>query len=600
MDTVVNDLNTVLIYVCFALSLNLIQGYAGLVSVAHAAFGAVGGYTIGYLFLHGGHALIWPGLALGVAFAAFAGFLVGLPALRLKTEWLLLLTLAVQTIVLLAVVNFKQLGASYGLQNVSPFFLTPGKELDLPQDMLPLFLGAAILIFLLCFRMGESPYGRVLNGIREDEIACRSLGKNVFAYKLQVFSITAGMAGLAGALLVINNGLSSPQLFDFQQSTAMVAMVIVGGAGNLWGTLLGVVLLTILQPILQTTFKLSSSQAADAQLIAFGVALVIVLMVRPGGILPDRTTRTARKNMRQLESLKAGSLSAALPSADKLRHDVSYAAPDRPESARAIVQSNGAVAAAGREVVLKVTGLSKRFGGIVAADSLDIELRAGHITALVGPNGAGKTTVFNLLTGAIAPDAGTVLLRGEEIVGMTPDAITRRGMARSFQNVRIFARLSVLDNVMLGIQKQPGERLGPLFLNPGGVHRFETAARKRAMDWLGFVGMTEYKDLPAGALAFGQQKLVALARVLATEADVVLLDEPASGIDHQWVDVMLSLIDDIRKEGRTVCIVEHNLHVVDRLADHTYFMELGKITAQGNFAELTSDKRLAEAYFGTA
>jgi len=173
-------------------------------------------------------------------------------------------------------------------------------------------------------------------------------------------------------------------------------------------------------------------------------------------------------------------------------------------------------------------------------------------------------------------------------------------MVRSFQTVRIFPRLSSLENVMLAVQNNPGEFMLPLFTNPISVGVHEGEAREKAARWLRFVGIEEHADTPTGALGFGQQKLVALARVLATEAEVLLLDEPASGIDQQWVDVMLGLIEKVRESGRTVCIVEHNLHVVERLSDHTYFMELGRITAEGGFGELTANPRLAEAYFGTA
>ena len=228
-----------------------------------------------------------------------------------------------------------------------------------------------------------------------------------------------------------------------------------------------------------------------------------------------------------------------------------------------------------------------------------IELRRGTITALVGPNGAGKTTVFNLLTGAIPPDAGTVLLNGEELVGLNPYQVARKGMVRSFQDVRLFNRLSCLQNVMMAVQEQPGENFGTLAVAKRRVVRAEAETKEKAMGWLGFVGMAEFADLPAGALSYGQTKLVSLARVLATEADVLLLDEPASGIDTKWVDTMLDLIEQVRDQGRTVCVVEHNLHVVGRLADHTYFMELGEITAQGTIDELTNTPRLAEVYFGT-
>ena len=250
-------------------------------------------------------------------------------------------------------------------------------------------------------------------------------------------------------------------------------------------------------------------------------------------------------------------------------------------------------------VVLETTAVSKNFGGITAARDLAIQLRRGTITALVGPNGAGKTTVFNLLTGAIPPDRGSVRLNGEELVGLDPARVARRGMVRSFQDVRLFHRMSCLQNVMLAVQEQPGENFATVALSPGKVDESEAETRAKALEWLGFVGMAEFADVPAGALSYGQSKLVSLARVLATEADVLLLDEPASGIDTKWVDTMLELVEKVRDQGRTVCIVEHNLHVVGRLADHTYFMELGEITAQGTVAELTGDARLAEVYFGT-
>ena len=235
----------------------------------------------------------------------------------------------------------------------------------------------------------------------------------------------------------------------------------------------------------------------------------------------------------------------------------------------------------------------------MAAEDLTFTLRKGAIVALVGPNGAGKTTVFNLLTGFIPPDRGSVMLNGQELVGMSPDTIARHGMVRSFQDVRLFQRLSCLQNVAMGVQGQPGEKVHRLLVTPGSTNAKERETLAKAAEWLEFVGMHDFADVPAGALSYGQSKLVSLARVLATEAEVVLLDEPASGIDVHWVDTMLGLVESLRGQGRTVCIVEHNLHVVGRLADHVYFMELGRISAEGTIDELTGSERLAEAYFGT-
>ena len=596
----------VLIFVCFALSLNLLQGYTGQVSVAHAAFGAVGGYTLGYLVLNA-HMGALEAMVIGTAGAAVVGGVVAFPALRLTTEWLILLTLAVQTIILSLVTTVSVLGGTYGLQNISGLTIF-GHELANPSDMFPFFAVITVLVYLVCWRLGESPFGRVLRAIRDDEIACRSLGKNVFRYKTMVFAATAGMAGLAGAMQVINISVASPPLFAFDQSSTMVAMVVVGGAGSLPGSIIGVMVLVLLGPLFERVLNFGADAAALWRLVAFGVVLIVVLMVRPAGIYPDKTTRRLGKELDRLKKGPQGpSEFVPHPDLEEMKVIEDQLGSDEKTTvlprAVGIVEANGngrAANGARGDVVLSVKGLSKRFGGITAAENLDMVLRRGMITALVGPNGAGKTTVFNLLTGAIRPDAGEVLLGGEDIVGLTPDQVAVRGMARSFQNVRVFPRMSALENVMLGVQHQPGESFVPLFANIPRTQKVEREVEERSREWLSFVGMTDFADYAAGALAFGQQKLVALARVLATEAEVLLLDEPASGIDFQWVNVMLGLIEQIREQGRTVCIVEHNLHVVERLADHTYFMELGRITAQGSFAELTTDKRLAEAYFGTA
>ena len=607
MELTLSYVDQVLIFVCFALSLNLLQGYAGQVSVAHAAFGAVGGYTLGYLVLNA-HMSASDALVIGTLGAAVVGGLVAFPALRLTTEWLILLTLAVQTIIISLVQTVSALGGTYGLQNISGLTIF-GRQLAEPSDMFPFFAVLTALVYLVCWRMGESPYGRVLRGIREDEIACRALGKNVFLYKTLVFAVTAGMAGLAGAMQVINISVASPALFDFSQSSTIVAMVVIGGAGNLIGSIIGVMVLVLLGPLFEHVLNFGADAAALWRLIAFGVVLIVVLLVRPAGLFPDRTTRRLSKTLDRLKKQPAGpSDFVPHPDLEEMHVIEEHLRPEdktkvMPRAVGIVEPSNGqnGVASVTRgDIVLTVRGLTKHFGGITAAENLDMELRRGTITALVGPNGAGKTTVFNLLTGAIRPDSGEVILGGEDIVGMTPNQVANRGMARSFQNVRVFPRMSALENVMLGVQHQPGEHFIPLFMNIPRTIKVEREVEERSREWLSFVGMADFADYAAGALAFGQQKLVALARVLATEAEVLLLDEPASGIDFQWVNVMLGLIEQIRAQGRTVCIVEHNLHVVERLADHTYFMELGRITAQGSFAELTTDQRLAEAYFGTA
>ena len=569
----IDVLNQALIFGVFALSLNLLMGFAGQVSIAHAAFGAVGGYLAGYLAQEHGWAF-GPALALGVTAALLFGLIVSLPALRLAGEYLILLTLSVQIITLVVITSISALGGLQGLAAIPGISLF-GSVLLTPQDFLKLLVPVLVLVFLLMRRIAGSPAGRVLRGIREDELATQSLGKDVFAYKSQVFAITAGLAGLGGVLLVYYNGVVAPGMFGFSVSMTIIVMVIVGGSANLYGTLVGTALVVASGPFFQKVIDLSLDKSSLAQLLAYGVALVVVLRFRPQGLLPEGVTPGAL----------AGRMRRRPPAAIAKRAERAV-----PRTAHAA----GAVPAR----VLEVRGLTKSFGGIRAVEGLDFSLERGQITGLIGPNGAGKTTVFNLLTGALRPDHGTVLLRGRDITGLPPHKIARAGMVRSFQDVRTFAQLSALENVMMGVAGQRGERMS-VVLTPVPLGPSDRRTRQRALEWLDFVGLADRAHEPAGSMAFGEQKLVALARVLATEAEVLLLDEPASGVDKRWSDHMIEHIARLPEAGRTVCIVEHNLHVVQQLAQKICFMHEGSVTAEGTMAELSGQERLQEAYFGS-
>ncbi len=581
----------ILVFAILAVSLNLLLGYAGQVSVAHASFAAIGGYGMGYLVQEQGWSYL-PAIFVGIALAFVAGLIVALPALKLSVEYLILLTLAVSSVILGIFVAFPQLGGTYGLIKISGNSLF-GFHLEHKIDwLLPTGVGL-VIVYLICWRVGESPYGRVLKGIREDPLATQALGKNVFAYKVTVFAMTSAMAGFGGALYSGLLGLATPGVYGFNFSLTIFAVVIFGGMANLSGSVFGAIIIVLLDPFLQRVLKLEADKAFVIQLIVYGVALTVLMRLRPQGLFPEGFSvwRRLRHGKQQTARIEMNA-ETWVPDLDVKIREGDHE-PDHREQGMREARWQDA------EVVLRARGISKSFGGIVAAEDLDIDLRKGTITALVGPNGAGKTTVFNLLTGFIAPDQGSVVLNGTELVGRTPDAVARLGLVRSFQDVRLIQRVSCLQNVMMAVQEQPGEHMVPLFAGGSRARKGEDETREKAMGWLRFVGMADFAESPAGALSYGQSKLLSLARVLATEADVLLLDEPASGIDTKWVDTMLDLIEAVREQGRTVCIVEHNLHVVGRLADHTYFMELGRITAQGTIDELTGSERLAEAYFGT-
>jgi branched-chain amino acid transport system permease protein len=248
--------------------------------------------------------------------------------------------------------------------------------------------------------------------------------------------------------------------------------------------------------------------------------------------------------------------------------------------------------------VLEVQDLVKSFGGIRAVQGVTIQVPARQVTALIGPNGAGKTTLFGLFTGFIAADGGSVKLKGVEIRGKAPDVIAGMGMVRSFQDVRLFRYMTCLQNVMLAIPGQDCEHLWKLFVTPRAVRRTEKATRQRAMEILEWVGMADRANDLAAGLGHGEQKLVAIARVLATEADVLLLDEPTSGVDPEWVERVAEVIRDLPAWGRTVCVVEHNLGFLQMLNAGCYFMEAGRIRTHGTLDELMAAEELRRAYFG--
>jgi branched-chain amino acid transport system permease protein len=408
----------------------------------------------------------------------------------------------------------------------------------------------------------------VLKALRDDERATLAIGKSVLRYKIAIFAISGGIAGIASALFAHYQAFINPFSFTLDRSIFLVALIVLGGTANLLGTFLGAVLFVGLPEVLR--FLQAGQEIVDAvRNLIFGGLLVLFMRFRPEGLVPEHSGLGRRRRLRPpVTDLSGATLIAQADS--------------RPDGPPALVAQ----------------GLGKHFGGIRAADDLSLTLRRGQVTALVGPNGAGKTTVFNLLTGFLPTESGSVTLDSRDVTGVAPWRAVRAGLARSFQDVRLFERMTVLDNVIVAIPDQPGERLGPLFFAPGRVARIERANREKALRYLAFVGLADRAHEVAGALSFGEQKLVALARLLATEAEVLLLDEPASGVDPQWVARILDLIRQCAQAGRTVCLVEHNLEAVTAVADHAYFMEAGRIIADGRPDALMAEPRLADIYFG--
>jgi len=569
MDFWLHVLNMIGLFIMLGVSLNLLLGYAGLASMAHAAFFGVGAYAAALTARDLGWPFPLTMLAAIILTTILAG-VVTLPALRVRGEYLILLTLAFQMVIYGLMLSWVDLTAGRTGISAIPRPRLLGLTLVTPAQFLPLVAICAVGVFAIAYRIGESPLGRILKAMRDDESATLAIGKSVLRYKVLVFCVSGGLAAVAAALFAHYQAFINPFSFNLDRSIFLIALVVLGGTANLLGTVAGAILFVGLPELLR--FLQARQDIVDAvRNLVFGLMLVLFMRFRPEGLIPEH----ARLRRPAGSAASPGPRAAADPPAGR-------PTPRPPGPA------------------LSATGLKKSFGGIRAADDLALVLERGKVTALVGPNGAGKTTVFNLLTGFLTPDAGTVALRETDVTRLAPWKTVRLGLARSFQDVRLFERMTVLDNVLAAIPHQPGERLGPLFFAPRRTAEAERRNRDTALGGLAFVGLAHKAGELASSLAFGEQKLVALARLIATEADVLLLDEPAAGVDPQWVERILDLIRQLVAAGKTVCIVEHNLEVVTAIADRAYFMEAGRIIAEGRPDELMADRRLAEIYFGKA
>ena len=249
-------------------------------------------------------------------------------------------------------------------------------------------------------------------------------------------------------------------------------------------------------------------------------------------------------------------------------------------------------------VILRIENVSKAFDGLVALDKVSINVSHGSITALIGPNGAGKTTLFSVISGFVKPDTGSIVYRSDEIHGYAPHKVALKGIGRAFQEPRIFSQMSVLNNVAVAAKGHPGEHFFPLFATPRRVAAFEKENRQKAFAHLEFVGLADKSHLPAGQLSYGQQKLLAIARLLANDADLLLLDEPTAGVHHDMIDSILEVLGKLTSSGKTILLIEHNLNIVLKVSNWVYLMDSGRVAASGSASEVLNDRAIQEAYLG--
>jgi branched-chain amino acid transport system permease protein len=577
VEYLIHTLNLALVFVLLTVSLNLILGYGGMVSMAHAAFFCIGGYVSAIATMHWGFNFLF-GIGLAIAMTTLVGGALAAPFIRVQEEYLVLFTIAFQMVVFYLMLSLYNItGGDSGIFGVpAPSFF--GWTSRSPIHFLPIMAAFVVLVYYVALKVTQSPFGRVLKGIREDEKSVISLGKDVKKFKIIIFMVGTGIAAGVGGIFTHYTQFISPSIGTLDESILIIAMVVLGGTANLWGSALGAFLLIIIPEVL-TFLPGASDLIVPLRSFIYGVLLILFMRFRPEGLIPEyfHLKRSKRKEAAVVPHSSIESQACHPP-------DIRHESPG-PAGPQGIA-------------LLEVKGISKSFGGLKAVDAFSMALEQGKVTALVGPNGCGKTTAFNLVTGFLKPDQGTIVFQGRDITHCPAYRLPHIGLVRSWQDVRNFYGLTVLDNVLIANQDQSGERLRRLFFTPWRVRQEEAQNLEKALYYLDKVGLLKKRLEVARNLSYAEQKLLAIARLLSTGAQVLLLDEPSSGVDPNWVKKLMGIIRNLAESGKTICIVEHNLEVVRGVSDTVYFMADGKKIAQGKAEDLMADPELGEIYFG--
>jgi ABC-type branched-subunit amino acid transport system ATPase component/ABC-type branched-subunit amino acid transport system permease subunit len=570
------------------LSETVIAGFGGQVSVGQAGFMAVGAYTTG-LLVGTLHWPWWAGILAGAASGAIVAGLVGIPALRLRGPYFVMASLAFGGIVYTVATNWLEVtGGPGGLRNIPiPDFDALGLHPDTGIYYILWIAAAASILGVRWFR--HTPLGRSLVAIREDELAARAVGVHTALVKSLGFVFSGTLAGLAGALLPLFIGSVTPDAFGVNQSLLILTQALIGGLDRIAGAIVGSAVLLGMTELLR--------DFAEFQLLFYGVAMLTVVLFFPRGVVGELSGRFGwgRRTPPYPQPLGRGPGDPGRASTTPT--DRPHTPPGDPGRASTTPTDGPHTASAASPPsstpLLEARGLTKRFGGLVAVENVNLAVLRGTISSLIGPNGAGKTTIFNLLSGITRPDAGAILLGGVDVTGSPSWRMARAGVCRTFQNPRLFWNLSVLDNVGVAIQRErslAGEMWSLLFA--------ERAQHERAMELLDVVGLADRAAELARSLPYGHLRRLELARALAGNAKIVMLDEPVAGMNPREVDDLMTLLETIRARGVTLLLIEHNMRMVLDISDHVSVLNFGRLIAEGTPAAVRDDTRVIEAYLG--
>lgn len=565
-DFWITQLNYIGLFSLVVLGLVLLTGVGGLTSFGQAAFAGVGAYATAYLSTVLGLSP-WLGLLAGLGLALVLALLIGMLTLRMSGHYLPLATICWCLALYYLVGNLEALGKYDGLLGLPA--ITIGEfSFQSERRIYWLIWLAALLAALAVTRLLDSRPGRImraLNGHRGGGTTMpEAMGASTFRYKLTMFVIAALLAAVSGWLYAHMQRSVNPSPFGIKFGIEYLFMAVVGGIATVGGAFTGAALVKLAEDQLKVWLPVLFGGAGNYEIIVFGIVLVLVLRFAPDGLWPLVS--------RWLPARRVKAVDESLPRLSARSH------PER-----------GAP-------LLDVRGIRKQFGGLVAVNDISFTIRAGDIVGLIGPNGAGKSTTFNLVSGVLPLTAGEVRLLGQRVDGLSSREIARAGLSRTFQHVKLVPDMTVLENVALGCYLRT--RSGTLAAMLGLDRAEEAGARAEAMRQLRRIGLAEQAHELAGNLALGPQRLVEIARALASDPSLLLLDEPAAGLRHKEKEALAAVLRQLKAEGLSLLLVEHDMDFVMKLTDRIVVMEFGRWLMEGTPAEVQASPAVRAAYLG--